>query len=168
MDRASLKLLKYLTFTKPLKDVFVICTYRDNEITHRVSTYIELFDDTEPVDECTTTILHIQQLDVNNINELLSDYLDMEPGDTLSLADVIWRKTGGNAFFVQQYLATLQHRNLLNFSFELHKWVWDIPRIQSELAVSDNVVDLVQARVRNLPDDAQLLLQVVSCLGRQF
>jgi len=41
-------------------------------------------------------------------------------------------------------------------------------KIESEMNVSDNVVDLVVDRLQEFPKDVQVLLNIAFCMGAQF
>jgi hypothetical protein len=48
------------------------------------------------------------------------------------------------------------------------KWVWDEEKIDNATMSTDNVVELLRARIRKLPQKVQLLLQYAACLGSSF
>jgi signal transduction histidine kinase len=83
------------------------------------------------------------------------------------LAVLVHRKTGGNPFFAVHFLGTLEQRGLLGFVASTGSWRWDADRIATA-DFTDNVVDLLVARVRRLPPDTQTVLQICACLGSAF
>ena len=47
-------------------------------------------------------------------------------------------------------------------------WTWDIRSIASGTNISDNVVDMVESKIKKLHPHVQTVLQIASCLGFQF
>eukprot|EP00980_Cylindrotheca_fusiformis_P020179 scaffold7251_cov117-Cylindrotheca_fusiformis.AAC.1 len=62
----------------------------------------------------------------------------------------------------------LQDVGLISYNLGLLKWVWDEDRIADATMSADNVVDLLQMRMRKMPASVQLLLQYAACLGSSF
>src|SRR5690606_34539066 len=53
---------------------------------------------------------------------------------------------------------------LLTFSHDSASWQWDVPLIRSR-RITDNVADLMAARLGRLPADTRDLLGELACLG---
>jgi predicted ATPase len=53
---------------------------------------------------------------------------------------------------------------MLNFDHHAAQWSWDLDRIHAK-GYSDNVVDLLVAKLARLPAKTQLALQQMACLG---
>ena len=79
------------------------------------------------------------------------------------LAELVLRKTAGNAFFVVRFLRHLQRSGLLVFDRTLGSWTWDLPAIE-RVGITENVVELMLDAIRELPDRTQLLLKVAACV----
>ena len=76
--------------------------------------------------------------------------------------------TGGNPFWVIQFLQMLQDNESLRYSFENYRWIWDLRRIVTETNMTANVVDIISNKIEKLPLRTQEALKVASCLGSQF
>ncbi len=111
IDPASQGLLKLL-LTDPLSQhhLYVIA-YRDNEVEagHPLLTMLEELGKTGR----KSTEIDLLPLDQGLTSRLVADLLTSSTDEIADLADVVFGKTRGNPFFVQQFLNTLIHRDLL-------------------------------------------------------
>ena len=70
---------------------------------------------------------------------------------------------------VLQFLQLLQNRGFLYYSFTTYQWEWkDAKVIEAETTISDNILDIVVARLMSLPENIRQALMVISCLGTTF
>jgi len=95
---------------------------------------------------------------VRMLDELLGGTLP--PG----LGEVIVQRAEGNPFFVEELLATLIDRHLL----ERQNGSWRLAELPSNFAVPDTVQAVVAARVDLLDPAEKLALQAASVIGRVF
>ena len=100
------------------------------------------------------------------VEQLLADALRAKPGHTRSLADLVLDKTAGNPFFAIQFLLALAEEALLVFDPGTASWNWDLPRIRGK-GFTDNVVDLMTAKLGRLPEATQKALGHLACLGNR-
>eukprot|EP00980_Cylindrotheca_fusiformis_P003217 scaffold732_cov114-Cylindrotheca_fusiformis.AAC.5 len=87
---------------------------------------------------------------------------------TRGLAEVCFKRTDGNPFFLIEFMQMLHDVGLISYNLGLLKWIWDEDRIADATMSADNVVDLLQVRMRKMPANVQLLLQYAACLGSSF
>src|SRR5262249_24015184 len=80
------------------------------------------------------------------------------------LAQLVHDKTGGNPFFAIQFISALAEEGLLTFDYAEGRWSWDLNRILAK-GYTDNVVDLMVAKLKRLPFETQRALQQLACLG---
>jgi histidine kinase len=83
------------------------------------------------------------------------------------LAELVFSKTQGNAFFSTQFLKTLFSEKLLQFNFEIQKWQWDIDKVNVQ-NITDNVVDLMANKSKLFSLETQESLKIAACIGNQF
>jgi predicted ATPase len=74
------------------------------------------------------------------------------------------QKTGGNPFFINQFLSALTDEGLIAFDSLHSSWSWDLKRIHAK-GYTDNVVDLMIGKLVRLPAVTLNALQQLSCLG---
>ncbi len=111
--------------------------------------------------------LHLDNLDSEHVESLVSETLRTTKEETKELADLVYRKTQGNAFFVNQFLKSLFEEELLKFDFHLHKWTWELDQIQKK-NITNNVVELMAGKIEKLPGNTRDALQLASCIGDKF
>jgi predicted ATPase/GAF domain-containing protein len=96
-------------------------------------------------------------------------------GDTLGgaaerleeLAAIIFEKTHGSPFFVRQFLRAIYKAGALALRAETSTFVWDEARVAAA-AITDNVVDFLVRKMRELSPGTQRALALAACIGDQF
>ncbi len=162
IDTATLDLLRHVTTHTETRNLLLIGAYRDNEVgpTHPLTRTIdEIVRARVPVHNIALT-----NLVVGDVTRLIADTMRCDPGRVRSLAQLAHSKTGGNPFFTIQFVSALEQEGLLAFSEIQQAWVWDVGQIAIR-AFSDNVVDLMVAKLSQLPDNVQIALKQLACLG---
>ncbi|MCC5667950.1 AAA family ATPase [Nostoc sp. CHAB 5784] len=170
-DSASLKLIELIMMDAKLKFLFLIGAYRDNEVNHAhplKNTLINLRRAGIIINE-----IILKPLELHHINQLIADAIFSEIKYIKPLAELVYRKTNGNTFFVNEFLKTIHSNDLLVYkhdSFDKNQkpsWHWDIKLIE-ELNITDNVVELMLVQMQKLPQATQQILIVASCMGAEF
>jgi predicted ATPase/signal transduction histidine kinase len=103
-------------------------------------------------------------LGLDDLGRLVADALHCEPERAPPLAHLIHEKTGGNPFFAIQFFTALADEGLLAFDPIALAWQWDIDRIRAK-SYTDNVVDLMAAKLKRLSASTQEALKEFACLG---
>ncbi|HET6345896.1 MAG TPA: GAF domain-containing protein, partial [Myxococcota bacterium] len=75
--------------------------------------------------------------------------------------------THGNPFFVCDVIADLARRGVIAFSPERRAWAWSLEQVRAQ-GVSDNVLHLLTARLRSLPDTTQSVVTLGASVGSTF
>jgi predicted ATPase/GAF domain-containing protein/anti-anti-sigma regulatory factor len=164
-DAASLKLLQLVLEDAGSSHLLIIGTYRDQEIgaTHPfASTLQQLRNNGRRLTE-----LLLQPLGEEPLRLLLAETLRRSPSDVEPLAQVVLRKTQGNPFFLNQFLAMLAERRLLRVDPARQSFIWDLPAIEQQV-VTDNVVEFMAEKMSRLAAASQRALQLASCIGHRF
>jgi predicted ATPase len=126
-----------------------------------------LLSTTRAQQEILIQSMKIDNLSVNDVNLFLVELLSTDPEETISLAQILYQKTQGNAFFVVQLLMAMQEQGLLAYNLGMMKWVWDDHEIQDSAPTAENVVVLVMEKLKNDPE-AKQLLPIAACIGATF
>ncbi|MEG4322591.1 MULTISPECIES: AAA family ATPase [unclassified Microcoleus] len=172
-DSATLKLLEAIATDPDTEYLFLIGAYRDNEVspTHPLMMLLEELRKAE----ITIHQIALEPLGLNHVNQLIADTLHGDLETVKPLAQLVTRKTGGNPFFVNEFLKTLYQENLLifdrnprqNSAIREPKWSWNLAQIEAT-GITDNVVELMVGKLRKLSPSAQQLLQWAACIGAEF
>jgi len=165
VDPASLKLIRHLASDPESRYLFIIGSYRDNEVTlsHPLSLTLETI-------QKETGNLHtitLSSLSRHDLLQFLSDTITPHQRGVEELAELLYEKTAGNPFFASQFLTALFEEKQLKFDRISMTWLWDIESIKSR-AYSDNVVDLIMNTLRKRPTPTQEFLKQAACIGNSF
>ncbi|KYG00480.1 protein kinase [Sorangium cellulosum] len=164
-DAASLRVIELLLTDAGLRGLLVIGAYRDNEVgaAHPLSTALaSLRREGAIVREIAPGPLSTEM-----VCRMLADALRADAAAVMPLAALVARKTGGNPFFVNEFLRTLHQTGCLRYDAGGAAWTWDVEHIESR-NITDNVVELMIDKLRGLPADTQRALMSASCLGNRF
>lgn len=167
-DLASMALLNVLMEDRQNHYLLFIGAYRKNEIlpTHPLPAVIESI-------RKLGWVVHdipLPNLSRENAREWLEDTLKSggKTGQEVSsLADLIYQKTGGNAFFMTHFLQELYRENWLRFDFERCIWDWDVEEIEKQ-DITDNVVELLVGKIHSIQLEVQEVLKLAACIGNRF
>ncbi len=161
-DSATLKLIELMMTDADMQYLFLMGAYRDNEVSPSHPLMITLDGLVEQ--GATINSITLAPLELKHTRELIGDTLHRHLEEVQPLAELVMKKTGGNPFFVNQFLKTLYAENLITLERESHSWQWDIGEIEAQ-NITDNVVDLMVGKLKKLPASTQQVLRLASCVG---
>lgn len=174
-DSATLKLLELIMIDTQIKHLFFLGAYRDNEVSVTHPLMMTLSDLQQQ--GVIVNSIHLSPLQLDHVVQLLSDTLYSSAPEVQPLAELVLKKTGGNPFFVNQFLKTLHDENLIVFNHENYDallahqpikfWHWNLEDIEAQ-DITENVVDLVVRKLKKLPQSTQKILQLAACTGAGF
>jgi len=165
VDSATLNLLGPLLMSPDVRHLFLIGAYRDNEVdsTHTLVRALSAL-------EAEGVRLHqmsLRPLDLADLMSLITDTLHCDPAEGEPLAHLVSQKTGGNPFFVIQFLKALWREKLIAFDYDKGHWAFQMDAIGAA-GITDNVVDLMTRKIQRLSLKAQNALMLGACIGNQF
>ncbi|KAL3805300.1 hypothetical protein HJC23_009007 [Cyclotella cryptica] len=160
-DEASILVLNRLLMKGHRKFFFLGCI-RDNEMKEdhlfrKLIENIRLFG-------INTTIIELSCMDINTLNELMSNLLCLPPRQVRSLSEIVHKKTKGNLLFFSQLMVSLNRDGLLRLNLSRGRWVWDEEEIQS-IRLPDNVALCFSKGISKLPLEVQSALHTLSMFG---
>lgn len=164
-DSASLHLLRVLLTDTELGYLLCIGAYRDNEVSASHPAIVTIDEIREQGTDVNT--IRIGNLSEDNVHQLVSEALSEPQEKTQSLTQLVYDKTQGNAFFVTQFLKSIDEEGLLHFDFDKMRWQWDVAKIR-EKNITDNVVELMTEKILRLQESTQEAMKSGSCIGNQF
>ncbi|CAE6759899.1 Serine/threonine-protein kinase PknD [Paraburkholderia aspalathi] len=162
LDAATLDLLEDLLTRQDLRHLMLIGAYRSNEVdaTHPLMRTLQAVRDAgAKFDEVA-----LAPLASEHVEQLIAEALHDTPERAGPLAQLVHERTAGNPFFVIQFLHALVDEGLLGFDHDAARWLWDLPNIHGK-GYTDNVADLMVAKLARLPVETQRALQQFACLG---
>jgi len=162
LDGATLELLEHL-FTDPdLRHLMLVGAYRDNEVSssHPLTRTLDVIRKAGG----RMQEIALSPLGLDDVGRLVADALHCQPERVRPLVQLVQEKTGGNPFFVIQFLTALAEEGLLAFDPATQAWQWDMNRIRAK-SYTDNVVDLMSGKLRRLSARTQEALKHLACLG---
>lgn len=164
IDSATLKLIERIMTDTQNQALFLIGAYRDNEVeaTHPLKTTLDTLKQAGNV--CINEII-LNPLTFEHITQLLMETLRISKEKIESLAELIYRKTAGNPFFVNQLLTKLHNDGLLIFKDGSWQWSFENFDVQS---LTDNVVSLLIEKLQKFAPDNQTVIKLAACIGNHF
>ena len=168
-DSSSMKSLPQFISNPNISHTMIITAYRDNEMDESHPLIQSLTEIQNSGKQINTIVLN--PLELEDVIELVGETLSVDLSDDRSqikpLAELLYEKTQGNPFFLTQLIRSLHHDGLLKFDYDVQRWQWDIIEIQQQ-SITDNIVDLMVNKLRQLPEETQNILQLASCIGNTF
>lgn len=147
----------------------MICAYRENEIEQQpeLKRTIEWWQQSFKAE-----VLHLKSLEKDNTEHFVADSLRMKCSEIKELTCIIQEKTGGNIFFIRQFLMFLQNKGMLYLHSEKsevfeYKWYWDIEAIRSQCP-TENVIDIVLENLKLMPKEELDIIEIAACIGNCF
>ncbi|MDJ0835124.1 MAG: AAA family ATPase [Acidobacteriota bacterium] len=168
-DNLSLELIGLMVSDETIRHLMLIGAYRDNEVDGAHPLMRRL----KQLKESGTAIqqVEVSTLGQSDIEALIADSLRRPRAEVKELARLVLHKSGGNPFFVNQFLTMLYEEELLTFQPPTEDtrggWLWDMDGIE-EQGFTDNVVDLMIGKLNKLPPVTRELLRTASCAGGAF
>eukprot|EP00980_Cylindrotheca_fusiformis_P008825 scaffold1886_cov97-Cylindrotheca_fusiformis.AAC.2 len=172
-DESSLEVMDFLIsdLQNPNALMIVGC-YRSNEVDGQSLLFKKVQSLLKKKDKLSfhITDIAVEACDVDGVNKMIMAMMSIDDEErTRGLAEVCFKRTAGNPFFVIQFIRMLQDENVISYNLGLLKWVWDEDRVADATASAGNDVAMLQIRMmQKMPANVQLLLQYAACLGSSF
>ncbi|HSU41139.1 MAG TPA: AAA family ATPase, partial [Polyangiaceae bacterium] len=165
-DGSTPQLLVQLLSDGDLRHVLVLGAYRDNEVgeNHLLSAALRELAHRRPEG---LHELRLAPLGEEALEHVVRRTLRTSGERARPLARLLFQKTGGNPFFTSELLQRLQRQGDIRFDRAARAFTYDEAALE-RVAFSDNVVDLMIERLRELPPDALELVKLAACLGNEF
>ncbi len=164
-NETPLELIKLLITAPDSSYLFLIGAYQESKVT-----------ETHPLRTTLNSIermgvrLHYQNLiplTLPDVTQFVVDTLHCWPEEATPLAELVLEKTGGNPYFMGEFLKSMYAEKLIKFDSRRGTWQWDAAKIRIQ-EITDNVVGLMAEKVQKLPPETQYLLKLAACIGHQF
>ncbi|MCE9573319.1 MAG: AAA family ATPase [Deltaproteobacteria bacterium] len=164
-DPATLHVVRALLTSPELTHLLVIGAYRNNEV-DAAHPFAHALAELRTA-SVTMRELALRDLAVDDVEALIADALRAPRADVAPLARLVFDKTSGNPFFVDEFLRALAREKRLTFSAAQRAWIWDARAIEA-LGITANVVTLMIERLQKLAAPVQRALCLAACIGDGF
>src|SRR4051795_6941430 len=162
IDPATLALIQDLDGRRNTRHLLLIGAYRDNEVGPSHPLVIAL-DALRGAGTRVTEIV-LPALELSDVCRLIASAVHSDEEHVRPLADLVAEKTGGNPFFTIQFVTELAAESLLSFDTRTGTWHWNVERIRTK-RYTDNIAQLMVAKLQRLPVAAQEALKELACVG---
>ena len=169
-DRPSLQAVELLLRDGELTHFMLVVSYRSTEVdaAHPFARLLHRLSESNATEQFIDVVeLHPENLSTNDILTLIRETLFIDATAATPLAKIVAEKTNGNPFFINEFLAALHERGFIFFDSRAGVWRHDLERIETA-GITDNVVDLMTAKITDLPETAIRAVKLAACLGNRF
>ncbi len=163
-DFASLEMIKNIVVSDEIFHLFVIGAYRSNEVEKDHPLEVTLRE--IQAQHVTLNTINVGPLECDHVSRLIQDHLKGPSNKSKALGNLVYKKTGGNPFFVNQFLKNLYDHGMIQLDSKA-TWQWDTQKI-SDMQVTDNLVDLLVEKINNLQEKTRETLKICACIGNRF
>jgi predicted ATPase/signal transduction histidine kinase len=164
-DAATLGLLEPLLGSPEIRGLLLIGACRDNETDAppRLAPALRALEAAGVAVQRIT----LGPLRLPDLAALVRDMLHGELEEALPLARLVLEKTGGNPFFVHQFLRSLERDGHFRFDAAAQRWRYRIEAI-AQAPLAEDVVELMTRNIQRLSSRSQYALTLAACIGNCF
>ena len=160
-DAASLDILRAILSDSNTHHVLMIVTSRHSEDTTLLQTVAT-----------RKALMRTTEMELTNLREsdayyVTASLLKEDSSSIYDLSDICYSKTNGNPFFLKQFIALLQKKELLISKTQggVRKWDWDPGLVRDEASRSGIVLEVTFELIVLLHPLIQHFLQIAACVG---
>lgn len=164
-DSASLSLVTLILSAQETESLLIVEAYRDEEVSATHPFMLVVKDQREL--GVNIGSVELISLNVEDTAQFVADTLRTDIASATPLADVIWHKTGGNPFFIRQFLQALYTEKLIYFDAESNTFCYNLTDIK-DAAITENVAELLTRKIDKLPQTTQDALRLAAAIGSCF
>lgn len=162
-DTPSLRLIEMIVSS--CKNLLLILSYRDNEISQNHAFKVTLKNIKKNIQNYHEITL--QSFSMADVDQILIHALDASKEDIETLSNIVFTKTRGNPLSVLTLLKTASQKKMIKYSYQDKRWIWNLTEI-IEIAVSEDVLELITSDIKKLPESVRNVLMLASVVGEVF
>ena len=164
-DLGSLEIIEEIMSSDKISGLLIVACYRDNEV-----------DDNHPLVLSMNKLIArranihkilLPGLALGSAAQMLMDTLQCNAAAAAELSTVIYSKTGGNPFYIKQFLKLCWFRAYIFLDKAANRWNWNIESIKA-CPAEENVVDFLIKNIDQIPSETKRLLSLAACIGQTF
>lgn len=165
-DLASIHLLNYLSRDEKVNYLLIIGAFRENEVDEK-HPLTEMLNESFNNNNSDITLFSLLPLELKHVKEMVTDTFNSEREASAYLAGVLYRKTGGNPFYIRQFLTMAHDEKLLFFDKQEGCWKWDLDTIR-KLQPGDDILQLLMKKLERISGPELEILKLAACIGYRF
>ncbi|WP_437282881.1 AAA family ATPase [Sorangium sp. So ce375] len=164
-DSATLEILRTLLTDAERRQLLLLAAYRDNEapLEHPLWRLVASVEESG----ARVSRMSVHPLSAEHVQAWAARALDSEAARVEPLSRILWQKTRGNPFFMEQLLLSLHRQGKVARDPESGAWRWGQKELE-QAQVTDNVVALLTDKLLEMPEATQQLLGLAACAGHAF
>jgi predicted ATPase/signal transduction histidine kinase len=162
LDAATTKLLEPLIDYPEPRHLLLVSAYRDNEIGPYHPARLML--DAIRKSGIIVRDIRLGPLSPDDVKQLITDSFHQRRADSELLAQLVYEKTAGNPFFINQFLDELAAEHLFEFDPSEASWKWNLELIRVH-KLTDSLIELLIGKLNRLSDNSLEILKKLACLG---
>ncbi|MBA2728625.1 MAG: AAA family ATPase [Parachlamydiaceae bacterium] len=162
---STLVLVKELITDPSIQHLLLIGSYRNHDVS--VASPLMITIDEIKKQKGILHELELAPLTLEDIKHFTVDTVHCSFEKAAPLAQILFHKSGGNPFYLIQFLKKLHQDNYLHFDKVAKSWDWELQEIQ-KLDIAENVIDLLVRKIQELPAQTQSILSVAAAIGLRF
>lgn len=162
-DSASFYFLQHVAESPEQKQVLFILSFRESHTQPALKLFLQKLVSHKVLKE----ELWLQPLIVKDITRLLQDSFGEFLNKQEALAELVFQKTNGNPFFVNEFLKILHKNEIISFDDFAEEWKWDYDSVLNT-AATGNVLEFMTQQMLQLSKEAQHLLRTAALIGNNF
>lgn len=164
-DMGSVEMLEEIIRNDEIHYLMLVICYRDNEV-----------NESHPLRQSLNKIVRgkgrVTQFYLKGLNtecaaRMIADILKTSDKEVLELAEITYRKTKGNPFYIKQFLRLCHLKGYITLDMESGSFRWDIEKIRN-CPAQENVVDFLLSNLDQIPEETLPLLSSGACIGQNF
>jgi len=161
-DSATIKIIKHIIDEK-IPNLYILGAYRDNEVSEN-----------HPLMKIITGastspgglhLLKLNALEYIDFEDIITAALKESSPRIKKLSLYIFNKTGGNPFYLREFIQNLVIRECL--LYQNCQWIWDEQKSMT-ISATENVLNLLSGMIKTLNDNEQKILKTAACIGGSF
>ncbi|MFC1617508.1 AAA family ATPase [Candidatus Margulisiibacteriota bacterium] len=163
-DLYSLQVLQNIFNADEISSLMLVGAYRDDEVLkgHQLYTDIKEIINNKEVEK-----IELKMLSQETIKKMIAGLINSEEKYTAPLAEIIFRKTKGNPYFIKELIKRIYQDKILVFNKQEEKWIWKLDKIKS-IEISKNVLNVIIKKIAQMSEDVKEILKIATCVGITF
>ncbi|MCK4234145.1 tetratricopeptide repeat protein, partial [candidate division WOR-3 bacterium] len=156
-DDSSLELLHYLIRSLKKSPIFFFLIFRIEEIKDsKFQNVLQLMER-----ECLCNKIHLEPIEINGVARMLSLILDAKP--STKLLKYIFNETGGNPFFVEELIKSLEENEAL--IWDTNEWIFNKSK---RVVIPSSIEGVVDRKLDMIGEEVQNILEYMAVIGKRF